>query len=365
MSTERRTRRVLRRILTACAIVAAACAAGAPAAPAGGVAGHRTLKMIWGPVNLPDGGSAFPTYHRLGVQVFQIELNWGQVAASKPRNPQDPNDPAYVWPSDLSQAVNEATRYHMRICILVIGVPNWATGRTTLYAAPRNAGDFGSFLTAATRRYRSVHEWMIWGEPNRNTNFQPMPANSHVGPERYALLLNAAYHALKGASRANVVIGGDTASYGTVNPAQFLRGMRLPNGKAPPLDYFGLNPYSARFPAPNQYVCCKGGRDIDDLTAMESQLRATYHRHVGLWLSEFTVSSVHNNYAFDFHVSLTDQARWVSAAFRLVDSMPFVVGLGWFNLLDQPPTIPLHLTTGLMTWNSKPKPAFYAYEHAS
>jgi hypothetical protein len=44
--------------------------------------------------------------------------------------------------------------------------------------------------------------------------------------------------------------------------------------------------------------------------------------------------------------------------------MPFVVGLGWFNLLDQPPSIPLHLTTGLMTWNAKPKPAFYAYQKA-
>ena len=119
---------------------------------------------------------------------------------------------------------------------------------------------------------------MIWGEPNRNANFNPEPPNSPIGPRRYALLLNAGYHALKGVSRKNIVIGGNNASYGTVNPQQFLNAMRLPNGKPPPLDYYGLNPYTARPPALHQAVCCKGGRDIDDLPAFETQLKHTYHR---------------------------------------------------------------------------------------
>ncbi len=258
----------------------------------------------------------------------------------------------------------QAAHYHIRVCILVIGAPSWATGSSSVYVAPTNPGDFADFLTAAARKYRSVRDWMIWGEPNRDANFQPMPANSSVGPRRYALLLSAAYHALKHVSSANVVIGGNNASYGTVNPAQFVRSMRLPNGKPPPLDYFGLNPYTARFPKPHQYVCCNGGRDIDDLTSMESELRHTYHRHVPLWLSEFTISSDENNRAFDFHVSRAQQARWVTAAFKLVDTLRYVVGLGWFNLVDDPPSVPGHLTTGLMTWNLTPKPAFYAYQHA-
>jgi hypothetical protein len=32
-------------------------------------------------------------------------------------------------------------------------------------------------------------------------------------------------------------------------------------------------------------------------------------------------------------------------------------------LVDDPPSVAEHLTQGLMTWNLKPKPAFYAYEH--
>ena len=346
------------------AVVALALGGGLVITPGADAAGHRALKMIWGTVDLPNGKSAFPTYHKLGVQVFQIELNWADTAPTQPSHPTRPSDPAYHWPKELNTAVSQAARYHIKVCVLVIGAPSWATGASSAYTAPRNPADFANFLTAAAKRYRSVHHWMIWGEPNRNANFNPMPPNSPVGPQRYALLLNAGYHALKGVSRANIVIGGDNASYGTVSPSAFLRTMRLPNGKAPPLDYWGLNPYSFRFPAPHQYVCCAGGRDIDDLGAMESQLRATYHRKVGLWLSEYTISSDQNNYAFDFHVSRAAQARWLTAAYRLVNGFSYVVGLGWFNLVDEPPSVPGHLTTGLLTYKLKPKPAFYAYQRA-
>jgi hypothetical protein len=53
----------------------------------------------------------------------------------------------------------------------------------------------------------------------------------------------------------------------------------------------------------------------------------------------------------------------VTAAFRLVDSVNYVAGLGWFELLDQPAGAD-NLTNGLMTWNVRPKPAFYAYRRA-
>jgi hypothetical protein len=38
--------------------------------------------------------------------------------------------------------------------------------------------------------------------------------------------------------------------------------------------------------------------------------------------------------------------------------------MGWFDLLDEPTWVHRGLTSGLMTWRLKPKPAFYAYEHA-
>jgi hypothetical protein len=209
---------------------------------------------------------------------------------------------------------------------------------------------------------------MVWGEPNRGTppDFLPMPYNSPLGPRRYALLLNAGYHALKAVSRANIVIGGNTWSFGRVNPAAFVRYMRLPNGKPPPLDYYGHNPFSSRFPKLSENPYFPGGRDINDIDSLEKQLRTIYHRRVKLWLSEFTISSDHNTFAFNFHTSRKGQARWLTAAFKLASSVNYVAGLGWFNLLDSPLTGPVNmrLTNGLMTYGMQPKPAFFAYQKA-
>ena len=322
-------------------------------------------KLIWGPVTLPNGRSAFPTYHRLGVDVFQIDLNWAQTAPTPPADPDNPSDPAYQWPAQLSQAIAQAARYRIKICLLVQGTPGWANGGRASDWAPNRASDYGNFLTAAARRYPSVHLWMIWGEPNRAGNFYPMPPNSKVGPRRYALILNAGYYALKGVSKANIVIGGDTWSFGTVEPADFVKWMRLPNGEPPPLDYYGHNPFSRRFPNLSEKPYYPGGRDINDIDTLDAQLDQVYHRPVKLWLSEFTVSSNHGNRAFSFAVSRQAQARWLTAAFRLANSVNYVAGMGWFDLVDQPP-LPDNqaLTTGLLTYQLTPKPAYYAYQRA-
>lgn len=324
--------------------------------------------MIWGPITLPNGQSAFPTYRALGVRVLQLDLQWAEVAPTRPADPQDPNDPAYQWPAEIDQAVQQASHYGIKLCLLVKYTPPWANGNRSTTWAPNATADYANFLTAATRRYPSVHYWMVWGEPNRGTppDFLPMPYNKPEGPRRYALLLNAGYHALKAASRANVVIGGNTWSFGRVQPADFLKWMRLPNGKPPPLDYYGHNPFGLRFPNLSKNPYFPGGRDINDIDTLEKQLKATYHRPVKLWLSEFTISSDHNTAAFDFHTSRKGQARWLTAAFKLVNSVDYVAGLGWFNLLDSPLTGPVNtqLTNGLLTYALKRKPSYFAYQHA-
>jgi hypothetical protein len=334
------------------------------AAPARAGTHSPALKMIWGPTVLPNQQSAFPTYKRLGVQILQLHLLWSRVAPTRPAAPENPDDPAYQWPAEIEEAVVQAAHYGIRLSLLVEMTPAWANGGRSAAWAPTHEADFASFLIAASRRYPSIHYWMIWGEPNREGNFQPMPANSPVGPRRYALLLNAAYHALKGVSGANVVIGGDTWTLGTVSPQRFVQWMRLPNGKPPPLDYYGHNPFSTRFPKHLEPPYYPGLRDINDIGTLESELTHVYHRQVKLWLSEYTVSSEHTNRAFDFAVGTEEQARWLAAAYHLVDSVDYVAGLGWYDLLDEPLTAPGALTNGLMTWNLMAKPDFYAYERA-
>jgi hypothetical protein len=333
-----------------------------------GRASQHPLKMIWGPVLLPNGKSAFPTYHKLGVQVFEIDLDWATTSPTRPANPQDPNDPAYQWPAQLDYAVQQAARYGIKICLLVKASPGWANGNRSVVWAPNDPADYANFLIAAAHHYSSVRDWMVWGEPNRDQqpDFEPMPVNSPVGPRRYAVILKAGYDALKSVSRSNIVIGGDTWSFGLVEPADFVKWMRLPNGQPPPLDYYGHNPFGRRFPDLKEKPYFPGGRDINDIDTLEAQLARTYHRRVMLWLSEFTISSVHSNYAFNFHTSLAGQARWLTAAFRIADSVDYVAGMGWFNLLDSPLTGPVNrqLTSGLLTWAMKRKPSYYAYLHA-
>lgn len=106
--------------------------------------------------------------------------------------------------------------------------------------------------------------------------------------------------------------------------------------------------------------------DINDIDTLESQLRGVYRAtgHVPrLWLSEFGISNSANP-SFDYYVSRPVQARWVTAAFKVVNAVPYVAALGWYELLDEPSSSPGRLTEGLMTAAGEPKPAFYAYAAA-
>ena len=89
--------------------------------------------------------------------------------------------------------------------------------------------------------------------------------------------------------------------------------MRLPNGKPAPLDWYGHNPFTRRFPdlSDHGYAGYPGARDIGDIDLFHRELRALYRpqykrfRKSGpkLWLCEFTISSDRGNHAFSFYVS--------------------------------------------------------------
>jgi hypothetical protein len=331
-------------------------------------------KAIWGPVRLPGGATAFDVYEDLGVSTYQYALNWARIAPNRPANPTAPDDPAYAWPTELDEAVAAARARRIQVALLVNFAPGWANGGRQPRWVPRSA-DYADFLTAASRRYPTVRRWMIWGETNRAAVFQPLPPNSPVGPRRYARLLAAAYAALKRQSRRNVVIGGMTFSFGEVRPRDFVRWMRLPDGRPAPLDLYGHNPFTRRFPnlADHGYAGYPGARDIGDVDTFARELRRLYRgRYPGfrtrgprLWLSEFTVSSDRANRSFDFFVSRREQARWLRAAYAIARRSPFVAGLGWWNLIDEPRWLPGGgQTTGLLTSTGERKPAYDAYRDA-
>ena len=345
------------------------CLAAGAAIPA--TAEAHTAKAIWGPTRMPNGSSAFRVYRDLGVDVFQIQLVWDRVAPRRPRHPTRPGDPAYRWPKDVAEAVRMGHRFGIDVAIMVKGAPAWANGGKSSEWMPAPA-HYARFLKAASRHYRRVHHWMIWGETNRGAVFQPLAPRERKGPRAYARLLDAAYVALKHRSRRNIVIGGMTFTFGDVYPSKWVRWMRLPGGRPPRLDWYGHNPFSRRPPDLRQpeNPDFPGSRDISDMDLFSRELHRAYRRyprfrHHGprLWLSEFTVSSDRPNRAFSFAVSRREQARWLRGAFRIAHRV-HAAGLGWFNLYDEPASTPSGLTTGLMTYAGAHKPAYRVYKRA-
>ena len=348
----------MRRLLVALAAAVVLAAAGA--APA-----QAELKAIWGPNALPDGSSAFPTYQRLGVDVLERQVQWNLVAPTRPSHARNPKDKAYHWPSYVDLAAVEARRHGMRLALMLKGTPNWANGGQGSAVAPTHDRTYANFAIAAARHYRHVRLWMVWGEPARPGNFLPMPPASPLGAERYAKLLDRAYGALKSVRRSNVVIGGMTFNGQLPSLVDWLRWMRLPDGRPPRLDWFGHNPYGVRYPSLASTAYNPVVRDMGDVDTYSREIRRVYariHRKPKLWLSEFNVQSDHRSWGFSYYVSRTAQARWLTAAYRIAHSEPYVAGLGWFQLLDERGRN--GLTGGLMTWKGNRKPAWKAYRRA-
>ena len=206
-------------------------------APAARPVTHR--KAIWGPLEY-GGHSAFPTYAHLGAGIFQWRLDWNGVALQRPAHPRDPADPAYRWPVAIDPAVAESRRYGIAVSLAVVGTPVWANGGRDARWAPNRPADYADFVYAAAKRYPGVRYWMVWMEPTKSTNFQPLTPDGggrlsragRRGPRTYARMLDAAYGALKKLNRHNKVIGGNTFTTGTISPRNWMRAMQTPERQA-------------------------------------------------------------------------------------------------------------------------------------
>ncbi len=329
---------------------------------------------MWGPLEV-NGASQFPVYADLGVGIYQTSLSWADVAKQRPLSPRDPSDPAYSWPADADRAVQEGSRYGIRISLLVMGAPPWANGGRPSRWAPLDPADYADFLTAASRRYPRVHHWMIWGEPTKSENFQPLDADGGRrlrgsrlrGPRLYARILDAAYGALKRVSRRNLVIGGNSFTVGTVSPRRWIEALRLPNGKPPRMDLYGHNPFSARRPKLAQGVLGRGFAAFSALDSLSrwidrSLRRSRRSKPLRLFLSEFSLPTDHANFEFNFFVSRRTQASWLASALRITRSYSRIYTFGYLGLYDDALRADgQQVERGLIDREGRRKPAYDAF----
>jgi hypothetical protein len=321
-------------------------------------------KAIWGPTTV-NGQSEFPVYRDLGVGIYEMGLNWAGVAPTSPRNAADPNDPSYHWPADVDYAIQQATSFHMRVLLLVQQTPSWANNGAGWNYPPTNPTAFGDFVTAASRRYPSVHLWMIWGEPSRSPNWALDSAlgSQTIAPRAYAEILDASYGALKAVSSANLVIGGDTYTTGDVSTQQWIENLRLPDGLPPRMDLYGHNPFSWRDPNLLNPPSPDGQVDFSDLgrlsTLVNSNLAAP-GQTIRLFLSEWAIPTAPGDDEFSFYVSPSAQAQWITDAWHIVRHSSFIYALGWIHVYDDPPG---GSNAGLLYANGTPKPGYDAFKY--
>ena len=322
-------------------------------------------KAIWGPV-YRNGVNQFPLYHQLGVSIYEADLSWNLVAAVRPRAPGDPRDPAYQWPVEIQQAIVQARRFHMRVMLQIIGAPAWANGGHSDWSwAPRNPADFATFAAAAARRYPNVHLWMIWGEPTRQGNFNPLvkalpgarlDRAQRAAPHIYARLLDAAYAALKAVSMRNLVIGGCSYTTGLLDPLQWIQNLRLPSGRPPRMDMYAHNPFS--YSAPSFSVAFSPFDEVQfsDLPELARWIDRYLRPGLPLFLSEWTIPTAPDQ-EFDFWVDPSVAAQWIGDALRLSRRWTRIYALGWIHVYDNPPVT----NGGLLTAQGVPKPSFQAF----
>jgi hypothetical protein len=353
-----------RRIGAALALVFAALALFAAPGYASG------SKAIWGPPTL-NGVSQFPLYHTLGTGIYETDLGWSQTASTRPKHPLDPSDPAYHWPSSLSYEIQKASVYHMRVLIMVNETPDWANGGRAANWVPSRVSDLANFLTAAAHKYPSVHLWMVWGEPSRRPNFEPLtPASPKEGrltraqaaaPHKYARMLDAGYGALKAVSKKNLVIGGNTYTTGDIDTRQWIENLKLPNGKPPRMDLYGHNPFSFRAPNLSDPPSPDGEVDFSDLKRLSGLVNhylAPPHHQLRLFLSEWTIPTAPDD-EFNIYVTPAVQAEWIADAWRIVRHNHFIYALGWIHVYDDPPG---GSAGGLLDAQGTPKPGYYAWK---
>jgi hypothetical protein len=358
------------------AVVLAACGSlllAVPAPPA-----RAALKKgMWGPVEV-NGASQFPIYRELGATVYNTGLNWRNVAVHRPTNPRDPRDPAYRWPARLGDAVEQAAAHHIQLAMLVKGTPAWANGGRSDNWVPSNPADYADFVVAAARRYPSVRFWIIWGEPTRAGNFFPIPSRTNPSARlsqeairtvrSYAQILDASYAALKGVSKRKIVVGGNSFTTGDISPLNWIRYMRLPNGRRPRMDLYGHNPYSARRPRLSDRAALRGYADFSDLDDLARWLDRYYGRDprgkpMRIWIGEWSVPTDHGSYIFGFWTTRQMQASWLRAALRIADSSPRIFAVNWLALYDEAPRSAGDETNwGLIDHTGRRKPAFWVFQ---
>jgi hypothetical protein len=365
-------------------------AAAGLAVPAAGASPGMLVGIYDEPETLygnPD--FTFPILKTLKVQVLRVGLYWGGkfgVAASRPADATDPDDPAYDW-TIYDRVVDYAASNGIKVLFSIYGTPAWANGGRGLNRVPTRIGDLRDFAQAAATRYSGSHMgtegrvlpavryWVAWNEPNNPVFLSPQyrrVGNRWViqSAADYARICTAVYAGVHSTliSSDKVACGvtaprgnnRPTSSRPSVSPIAFLKaayraGMRRFDAYAHH-PYYGrptetptTRPPAARGAAPTAITLA----NIDVLIRELSRLYGPRR----VWLTEYGYQTRPPDRAFG--VTWASQARYLAEAFALARMNPRIDMMLWFLLKDEP--VLSGWQSGLITATGLRKPAFTAF----
>jgi hypothetical protein len=274
--------------------------------------------------------------------------------------------------------MQEAQTHGIQVLLMVMDTPRWANGNQQPRVTPTDPQDYANFVAAAAKRYPAAKRWMIWGEPCKGANYEPitpqpvgapLTAEQKLQPQGYALLLDDAYAALKAVDPNNIVIGGNSWTVCDIRPLDWIRYLKLPDGRRPRMDLYGHNPFTnfTKKGVPGRNPPNSGFIDFPELPKLERYI-AKYlqqgSKPIRVWLSEFTLATGPDT-EFDAHYTERLQAQLIKSTFKMARKA-HTASYGWIFLQDTPATSPpddLH-SGGLIRANGARKPGYYAFKRA-
>jgi hypothetical protein len=315
------------------------CALFALLAPGAAAAAHPLVTGIEQPnASTEDLRDAYPRIRHTGAKFVRIVLYW---------NVAQPTPTSYEW-KEPDKQINEAIAAGLTPVVTVWRAPGWAERSSKGEAGTRNPDPdaFGAFARQLASRYRKVHYWEAWNEPNLDHFLSPQIKNGRRhSPGLYRKLLDQFWQGVHSVDpNAHVAAGGLARRY-KIAPLQFIRDVfclndRLKAVSSCPvhLDAWSHHPYTNGGPFTKQGS--PDGVSMGDLPKMRKTLNAAAasgnalpkKASIPFWISEFSWDTDGPD---PDAVPMKLHARWVSEA--LYQAWRSGVSLFvWHQLRDRP-----------------------------
>ena len=349
----------------AVALAVALLAPSTASATEAGVQAH----LLWSDVSLAEIRGELDRAKLAGARHVRVDVGWSTL------QPDRRGKLNHAYLARIDRVVREANRRDLSLIFTFWTTPCWASAapdrlkqdcrgswweRGVERYPPRRASDYADALALLVRRYRGrVDAWEVWNEPNLD-DF--LVSNRRAAD--YARLLRAAYPAAKRAHRGTTVLGGSLATADfRFTQALFRHGVRNR------FDAWSIHPYSHdRSPLDAGEPRWRNTSFVRGIPLVRRVLERNRDAEP-LWLTEvgWSTCTVRNHPdPWENCVSETNQARYLTLAYELMQRWGYVdVGI-WFNL-ENTGTNPADRIQnyGLSRIDGSPKPAYSAFVAAA